>query len=230
MAMQLNQVVPFGRSLDEYITMFDLTESDLRKSILAVADGPASFNAEGTHRGCSITSVDPLYAFTADEIRSRFYAVVDDILVQVSRTPSDWIWTYHRSPEDLRKNREQVMDLFYNDYEQGKKSGRYHIGELPKLNYRDRQYELGLCSHFLFLYSDHFDAAFHHDSISEMLRVCQEVRIFPLLTLMLELSPYLEPVVRRLQQQGYRCDIQKVAYELQRGGNQMLRISSSADC
>jgi hypothetical protein len=46
MAMQLNQVVPFGRSLDEYRAMFSLSDDDLGKEIVCVADGPASFNAE----------------------------------------------------------------------------------------------------------------------------------------------------------------------------------------
>lgn len=50
MAMQLDQVVPFGRSFDEYVKMFSLSEADLQKSILSAAAGPASFNAEGTER------------------------------------------------------------------------------------------------------------------------------------------------------------------------------------
>ena len=49
--MQLDQVVPFGRSFDEYVRMFSLSEADLQCSILSVADGPASFNAEGTEKG-----------------------------------------------------------------------------------------------------------------------------------------------------------------------------------
>jgi hypothetical protein len=46
MAMQLDQVVPFGRSLDEYCQMFALSEDDLARTIIGVGDGPASFNAE----------------------------------------------------------------------------------------------------------------------------------------------------------------------------------------
>ena len=75
MAVKLDNVVPFGRSFDEYVKMFTLTESDLQRSILSVADGPASFNAEGTHLGYRITSVDPLYCFGASDIKQRFDAV-----------------------------------------------------------------------------------------------------------------------------------------------------------
>jgi hypothetical protein len=45
MAMKLEKVVPFGRSLDEYLKMFALSASDLQQRILGVGDGPASFNA-----------------------------------------------------------------------------------------------------------------------------------------------------------------------------------------
>jgi hypothetical protein len=56
MVMQLERVVPFGRSLDEYIKIFDLTTQDLGKTILSAGDGPASFNAEGTKLGYHIKS------------------------------------------------------------------------------------------------------------------------------------------------------------------------------
>jgi hypothetical protein len=61
MAMVLEKVVPFGRSLDEYQKMFNLTVIDLAKPILGVGDGPASLNAEGTKRGYAITSIDPIF-------------------------------------------------------------------------------------------------------------------------------------------------------------------------
>jgi hypothetical protein len=227
MAMQLDRVVPFGRSLDEYIKMFNLTAADAQKTILSVGDGPASFNAEGTKLGYSIKSIDPLYVFDSEQIRDRFYAVIDTIIEQIEHTPEDWVWTYHHSPDGLRNHREQVTQRFCEDYENGKAQGRYEVGEMPQLKYPDQAYELGLSSHFLFLYSEQLDEKFHFDSICEMLRVCQEVRIFPLLTLMLERSPHLDSIIDQLKEKGYICEIQKVSYELQRGGNEMLKITQS---
>ncbi|NJR50780.1 MAG: SAM-dependent methyltransferase [Leptolyngbyaceae cyanobacterium CSU_1_3] len=224
MAMELDRVVPFGRSLDEYVQMFNLTERDLQRSILGVGDGPASFNAEGTKLGYQIQSIDPLYEFSAAQIRSRFEAVVCNIIEQVRRTPNDWVWGYHGSPDGLKLNRERAIELFCQDYELGKATGRYTIAALPELTL-DRTYDLGLCSHLLFLYSDHLDEAFHFAGICAMLRVCREVRIFPLLTLNLQPSPYLSILLKRFSKMGYTCEIQKVAYELQRGGNKMLKIT-----
>lgn len=225
MAMVLEKVVPFGRSLDEYQKMFSLTSDDFSGNILGVGDGPASFNAEGSKLGYNITSIDPIYDFTGDEIESRFNDVVDGIIEQVRSTPDDWVWDYHGSPDGLRKNRETAMRLFLNDYENGRKAGRYLTAELPALPFDSNQFSLALCSHFLFLYSDHLDYEFHLKSIQEMLRVAREVRIFPLLTLMLKRSPYLEPIIETLKAK-YDVSIQSVAYEFQKGGNEMLVVKA----
>jgi len=227
MAMVLEKVVPFGRSLDEYQKMFNLTAADLAGQILGVGDGPASFNAEGTKRGYFITSIDPIYAFAGVEIQSRFDAVVDGIIEQVRNTPDDWVWSYHRSPDDLRLRRERSLRLFLEDYEMGKTVGRYITAELPSLPFADQQFDLAVCSHFLFLYSAHFDEDFHLRSLQELLRVAKEVRVFPLLTLMLERSPYLDSMIQTLQT-TYDVAIQPVGYELQRGGNEMLVVRSRA--
>ncbi|HKV39847.1 MAG TPA: SAM-dependent methyltransferase, partial [Blastocatellia bacterium] len=40
MAVQLDKVVPWGRSLDEYRLMFNLSERDLRSKIAGCGDGP----------------------------------------------------------------------------------------------------------------------------------------------------------------------------------------------
>lgn len=222
MAMLLDKVVPFGRSLDEYRQMFALSEDDLARNIIGVGDGPASFNAEMHALGKQVVSIDPLFAFGADDIERQFYAVVDHIIEQVKATPSDWVWTYHQSPDDLRKNRIQALTHFLADYERGVAERRYVVGALPKLDWPDRSFNLALCSHFLFLYSDHFNYAFHRAAMVEMLRVADEVRVFPLVTLGLAVSPYVARLREELAAEGYMTEIVPVGYELQRGGNCML--------
>jgi hypothetical protein len=229
MVMQLEKVVPFGRSLDEYRQMFALSDGDLAKNIIGVGDGPASFNAEMHALGKRMVSVDPLYRFGASDIERQFYAVVDNIIAQVKATPDDWVWTYHCSPEHLRENRVNVLNQFIADYEAGKKAGRYHIGELPQLDFGDSQFDLALCSHFLFLYSDRFSYEFHRAAAYEMLRIANEVRIFPLMTLMLKPSSYVEPLMRELESKGYIVQIQAARYQIQRGGNQMLSIKRQSN-
>jgi len=117
------------------------------------------------------------------------------------------------------------MNKFIKDYDNGKKDGRYIHNELPKLEFKDNSFDLLLSSHFLFLYSEHFDLQFHIDSILEMCRVSnKEVRIFPLLDLKNQKSKHLEPILSILKENGYKTEITKSNYEFQKGANEMLKI------
>ncbi|MDZ8082413.1 MAG: SAM-dependent methyltransferase [Nostoc sp. DcaGUA01] len=229
MAMVLDKVVPFGRSMDEYIKMFNLTNADLNKRIIGVGDGPASFNAEMTRQGKCVVSIDPLYQFSGDQILQRFNEVVDNIINQVKATPNDWVWSYHKSPDDLRHNRVRAIQEFISDYDNGKNTNRYIFGELPNLAYHNQEFDIALCSHLLFLYSDHLDYDFHLNSVGEMLRIAQEIRIFPLITLMQKPSQHLEKIIKYYTNKSYKIDIEKVEYELQPGGNKMLKITKNVN-
>jgi hypothetical protein len=224
MTISLDRVVPFGRSRREYELMFNLSEKDLAKRILGCADGPASFNAEMNADGFSVVSTDPIYQFTGQQIKHRFEENLEAVLDQVKATPNCWTWTYHRNIEDLRRNRCLVMDRFLADYETGREQGRYRVAALLDLPFRDGEFELALCSHFLFLYSDLYSEAFHVASAIELCRVADETRIFPLLTLAQQLSPHVEAVRKAVASMGIESTIETVEYELQKGGNQTLRL------
>jgi hypothetical protein len=174
--------------------------------------------------GKRVVSIDPLYIYDAKDIESQFNAVVDDIISQVKQTPDDWVWSYHNSADHLKEYRVKVLNKFLQDYVVGKKEGRYVTGELPQLNVATHEYDIALCSHLLFLYSEQLDFEFHLAAILELLRVAKEIRVFPLLSLALNMSPYLKPLIRELEATGYEVRIQKVEYEFQKGGNEMLRV------
>jgi len=83
--MKLDNIVPWGRSLHEYTSMFSLNESDFNKKILGCGDGPACFNAEVTKKGGDIVSVDPVYQFSANQIRSRIDEVYPQIMSEMKK-------------------------------------------------------------------------------------------------------------------------------------------------
>jgi hypothetical protein len=223
----LDQVVPWGRSLGEYSKMFALTEQDGRRSILGCADGPASFNAEATRRGWRVVSCDPTYRFRAAEIRRRIADTCDEVIEQTRRNEHEFVWGGAiRTVEELGRARMAAMRAFLDDFERGKAAGRYVDAELPALPFADGAFDLALCSHFLFLYSRQLGEAFHHAAVQELCRVAAEARIFPLLALGGERSPFVDGCVRRLNDAGYDASIEKVDYEFQRGGDEMLRVRS----
>jgi hypothetical protein len=135
----------------------------------------------------------------------------------------EFVWDNIRSLDELGRLRMDTMEAFLADYDAGKHDGRYVDAELPALDFRDGYFDLAVCSHFLFLYSEHVPEAFHRSSILELCRVATEVRIFPLITLEGIPSPHLPRIIDDLK--GI-CEIslETVPYEFRRGGNQMMRV------
>jgi SAM-dependent methyltransferase len=228
MGFMLENVIPWGRSFKEYVALFNLSEADLQSRILGCGDGPAAFNRELTRRGGTIVSVDPVYAFSSEDIRGRIEATFDEVLDKVRQNRQEFVWSQITSPEELGQVRMAAMETFLADFEAGKAAGRYVAAELPSLSFADDSFDLALCSHFLFLYSPQLSLEFHLQAILEMLRLAPEVRIFPLLELGSKPSRHLEAVMAELEQQGYHPQVEPTAYEFQKGGNQLLRIQRPA--
>jgi len=222
--MKLADVIPWGRSFDEYRAMFALSAADFAAPILGCGDGPASFNAEATTAGYQIVSCDPIYAFSGPQIESRVQQCYPAMIAQVKAQPENFRWDFFRDPDQLVEYRMAAMRRFLTDYDAGRATGRYVTAALPRLPFADHAFDLALCSHLLFLYSAHFDAEFHCLAIHELLRVAREVRIFPLLDLDCRRSVHVEPVREHLEIEGFRVEVVRVPYEFQRGGNEMLRI------
>ena len=224
MGFSLENIVPWGRSFDEYLSMFALSEVDLGLRILGCGDGPAAFNAELTRRGGNIVSVDPIYCFDAEHIRKRISETFDSVMHQMLANQSDYVWGAIPSVEQLGTLRISAMETFLADFDAGVREGRYIPGELPLLPFESGRFDIALSSHLLFLYSAHLSAEFHLMAVLEMLRVAREVRLFPLLALDGAPSPHLHFLMEQLAQHGFVAEVRRVPYEFQRGGNEMLLI------
>lgn len=206
--------------------MFALRPIDLAgRRVLDCAGGPASFNAELTARGGRVISADPLYAFSADEIRSRIDDARSRIVESTRSNLAAYRWDTIHSIEALERLRLSAMNRFLQDYPAGVEAGRYRAETLPNLSFADQTFDLLLCSHYLFTYSNALDLDDHVNAVLEMARVGREVRIFPLLDLNGEASPHLMPLMTLLSRRGLVCKVVPVPYEFQRGGNELLRIS-----
>ena len=223
--MDLKNIVPWGRSYEEYCVMFALSEADLEKAILGCADGPASFNAVLTKRGGKIISIDPIYAFSCDEIGQRIRETYATVVEQARLNAHQFVWDTITSPEELGRIRMDAMKIFLDDYDLGQSVGRYVYQTLPDLSFENNFFELALCSDFLFLYSTQLSQQFHYRAVKELCRVADEVRIFPLIDLDGCRSVHLDPVCESLIQDGFSVSIEQVSYEFQKGASQMLRIT-----
>ena len=224
--MELSHIVPWGRSFNEYQEMFCLSTADLNRKILGCGDGPACFNAELTKAGGNVVSIDPIYQFNTQQIRSRIEQVYPEVISQVSNHTDDFVWNTIGNVEELGRIRMQAMENFLNDFEQGKALGRYREASLPVLPFKQAEFDLALCSHYLFLYSEQLDQSQHILSIKELCRVAKEVRVYPLLGLDGIKSKHLEPVINSLKTSEFKVSFQAVNYQFQKGATEMLVIKN----
>jgi hypothetical protein len=95
------------------------------------SNGPAAFNATLSAKGGSVVSLDPIYRFSAQEIRSRVDETAATIADELRENADEFIWTRFSSVEEVVRTRLKSMDEFLADYPVGQSSGRYIDGSLP---------------------------------------------------------------------------------------------------
>jgi SAM-dependent methyltransferase len=219
----LGGIVPWGRRFDEYEAFFALKDVAPGSAILDAGGGPASFAAEAAAQGFDVTAADPIYAFSGGDIRRRFEETAIAMRAGMRAASYRFNWNFYGSEEQVHRRRRDALELFIADFERlGER--RYVPASLPNLPFADGAFSLALSSHFLFLYGDELDGAFHLAAVREMMRVAREVRIFPLVNLDGRPSSHLPVVIRDLEREGFEPELVPVPFEFQIGATQMLRV------
>ena len=181
------------------------------------------FNAEATAVECDVTSLDPIYGFPRVQFGSRIEEVRGIVMEQIRSNMENYEWTSIRDPGELEDVRMSAMRTFLDDYEKGREEGRYIPHELPeRVPFDDGTFDIGLSSYFL-LMNTQLGYGFHIDAIDEMLRVCREVRIFPLVDLNSDESGMIGDVIDHYSE-SHDVSILRTDYRFQRGGDRLLII------
>ncbi|WP_238334656.1 class I SAM-dependent methyltransferase [Kribbella amoyensis] len=210
-----------SRSYLEYEAMFDLSE--LPDSVLDCCAGGAGFTAEAAARGVDAIAVDPAYELPAAELVDTVRRSLPATAGIVDEHTGSFVWHWYGSPERKDELRIEAADRFLQDVSIAPE--RYVPGSLPELPFGDQRFDLVLCSHLLFTWSDKYDQAWHLAALRELVRVARnEVRVFPLVRQGGgESVPYLSELLDQLT--DVRSEIRKVPYEFQAGANEMLVLS-----
>jgi hypothetical protein len=107
------------------------------------------------------------------------------------------------------------MTRFLEDFPAGKKRKRYVPSELPSPPFGDKEFDLAVSSHLLFLYTDNLSLEFHLKSLEKLCRISNEVRIFPLLDVNANRSTYVDHIINFLRIGEREVTEVKVPYEFQ---------------
>ncbi|WP_413377656.1 SAM-dependent methyltransferase [Alkalihalobacillus sp. 1P02AB] len=223
-ALDLERIVFIGRSYEEYIKMFALSEEALiGKRILDCPAGACSFAAVAAKKGLNVTAIDQAYRFSPEQIRRKGVLDIEHVIDNMHMTKTKYQWEFFENIPHLKEHRLTALQTFLADYTQC--NDNYITATIPNLPFADGEYDLLLSAHFLFMYGDRLDVTFHLEAINEMIRVTnKEVRIFPLVDLYGKRYEHLDIVISHIR--GLGCDVvmEEVEYEFQRGANTMLRI------
>lgn len=213
-----------ARSFDEYRAMFALTGSDLCGSVLDCPGGGSSFTALANQAGASAIAADPVYAQPRDSLAALVRADLQRGCAHTAAGADRYAWDFYGDLDGYARVRRMSAGAFSRDLIAH--PARYVSASLPRLPFADGRFDLVLSSHFLFTFADRLDLEFHRAALRELHRVARrEVRVFPLLEQGGRPVPAL--LSQLLATLGIRHRIQRVGYEFQRGGNEMLVLSAT---
>ncbi len=217
-----------SRSLTEYRAMFALSDEDLLGRILDCCAGAASLTAEVSSSGGQIVAVDPVFALGLPRVEAAVRESLAGGQQLVDDNEEQFVWTWYGTRDRRDRLRDRAAELFL--AHSRRTPGRYIGAELPRLPFRDKSFDLAVCSHLLFTWARRFDQAWHTEALVELARVATEVRVFPLVRAGDgSATPFLDDLVHHLHRQGFAVEVRAVEYEFQRGGNQMLVFTSARD-
>ncbi len=150
------------------------------------------------------------------------------VIALLKESPGNFsLGQYHNSADEYCQVHINAMKEFLYDYNDGLREGRYIHGSLPKLPFKDREFDIALCGNLLFVYSQQLSEGFHVQSIEELCRVSSEVRIFPLMEAgIVKPSRYLESVLDKLSKDGYKAKKVKIPFEFKKGANEILSVTA----
>lgn len=216
----------WSHSLTDYIAMFDLSDEDLQGSFIDFASQAASFNAQLTASGGKVISCDPLYKYQLPELRPKVTAMAQELVAYISTHETCYQWQAYAAIEDFITEQQLSREQFLSDYAQGLVEQRYLYEYLPKTNFTDYQFDIAVCTHFLFDGTKSHNLSFQLAAITEMARIARDVRIYPLLDAYGEIPQNLGPILAEIQsgESKLGMEIREVKYHFQKKSNAMLRV------
>ncbi|WP_100407873.1 SAM-dependent methyltransferase [Bacillus solitudinis] len=222
--LDLERIIFIGRTFDEYLDMFSLSEVELHgKKILDCPAGACSFTAIGNKTGLDVTACDIAYYHSSEALKTKGLQDIEHAMEHMEKAKNNYKWDYFNDIEGLKKHRLSALNDCTNDM--CKSSEHYIPVTLPTLPFNNAEFDIILSAHFLFMYADRLNYQFHIETLNELLRVTkEEIRIFPLVDLEGKRYEHLDKIINFLAENGCTVEEIKVPYEFQTNANSMLKI------
>lgn len=223
--IRLERIVFIGRTYDEYLRMFHLKPGDLKgRTVLDCPGGACSFTAKARQIGIEAVAADISYQFDPLELEAKGRLDIGHAVQHVESLGDQYRWDEFGGSEGLRAERTRALNVTVQDMKEH--PDRYIAAVLPMLPFADRQFDMTLSAHFLFMYSDKLDYAFHEQTVAELMRVTKdEIRIFPLVDQSSRRYKDMQKLLTFAAGNGWSPEERPSDYEFQRGASSMLVLT-----
>jgi SAM-dependent methyltransferase len=212
-----------ARNLAEYRAFFALTDADVSRRILDCPGGAASVVAQLSAAGAEAVAVDPLYAASVGEVEALARRDAERANAHSLAGQDRYDWGFYGGARGHGAVRIDAAATFIEHRRSA--PDRYVEAALPDLPFPDGAFDLALSSHLLFCYADRLDTAFHVDSLRELSRVADEVRVFPLIDYTgARQDALVDEVIERLAEHGLAARRVPVEFRFMRGADEMLLV------
>ena len=159
-----------SRSFEEYEAFFGLAPGDLAGTVLDCSAGASGFAATANARGGRVTAVDPAYGQAAEPLGAAAEAALVEGEAILAEHADRYLWSWYGGLERHHQIRRAALAEFLADLRRHPEA--YVAGGLPDLPFEDGAFDLALCSHLLFTWSNVLDEAWHEAALLELLRRC----------------------------------------------------------
>jgi SAM-dependent methyltransferase len=213
-----------SRSAAEYRAMFDLAELTT-DSILDCCAGGAGFTSDA---GGAAVAPDPVYARGRAELAESVRTGQQGASAISYANAEHFDWSWYGTRERREELRSDAATRFLADL--ADRPCHYVAGDAHHLPFADNSFDLVLCSHLLFTWSDVLDRDWHERAVAELVRVARsEVRIFPTVVRKTGAAvPFLPALRAGFAARGVASRLAKVPYQFQVGADEMLVFSAGA--
>lgn len=207
--------------LEDYKSMFALTEHDLSCKILDYPGKISCFNAEMHALGHdNVVSADAYYDLAPMDMVKHVDYVIQELAEKWNQLLESCFENEERETASLQNKWNQYAQKFLADYSDGVKAGRYLFARLPQFPFESHQFDLALCSDLLNMKNGDLLT----DVVFELTRVAREVRVFPLLNAQGKVADELGPTLLALQESNVGLEVRQVPYKIHAKENAMLRL------
>ncbi len=213
-----------SRSFAEYAAFFGLDPEHLPGRVLDCCAGTSGFVAGAVARGVNAIAADPIYAAAEDVLATATRGGADGGAALIADNADRFTYAWYGTPQRRAQLRSEAAAAFQRD--RRRQPHRYVAAALPALPFRAGAFDLALCSHLLFTWADRFGADWHRAALTELCRVADEVRVFPIVRAGDGADVAFLPALcdRLATEHGIVSEIEPVSYEFQVGARHLLRL------